>query len=833
MKKLIIFILLLFSMFSIGFSTTDDAKVYWAFDDSSGFLLDSSGHNDSLVNSGMTSTTGKINQGALDDGTHYFNSGSNLGEGYSALSVGGWFNPSSVSGYHTIVSNYKASNDRAFMIRLTDDEVYCGVFNSANTGFADTTSTLNLQINTWYYVMLVYDGTTMKCYIDNSEVMSVSANGVLDSTSVNLYIGKNGGGQNFVGILDEIVIYDNAKSTTELTELYNSGDGYNPYSASPSTIIFNLQEYYNSSTITITLNSTTNTNMSYTLDSGTETTICNDCNLTDLTLNSLIDGLHNIKFISNDVNGEQNSSGSFTIDTTLPIINIFNTSEINSYFIDWTNHFNYSDTNFDTCQVTTQGMRTNCSTYVYDANGNQSVSIYVNDSAGNENRANYTQLVNPYQYLHFQNNVTSAAITNYNINFNGIDYSQSTEEFRFKLFDVGYGSWDVKFWKYGFYNTTIPLVLNSTSNYNLTSKIKPVTISIQMYDVTDLHQLTFDVVILNSSTSISLTNQTNFSKTYDNMPVGNIEVIVSTSGYDDTKFYYNVNPFTALSIIGYLTPSNLTEIYTFTLQDTTTSAYIEGVIVEVQKLINGTYTTLVQKKTSGSGLVYFNLDPSQEYKVIFSKSNYVSAVATTIPLTKTYTVKLAQTSTAFEYIDSLSYSITPVSTTLETNTTYSFGAFISDTSFTSTAFSLKYGNGTEIYSSSSLNPSGTTYNYNYKIPATTNQTNIIITLTYIKDGVTKHITKTYDIHTILAGSFIETFQKYGSNTDEDSTIIRWLIMMMIIATILIFGSFIGSPQLNLLIMPVILFLTYINWLDWITGATVLFVAGVLYLGGRR
>ena len=139
---------------------------------------------------------------------------------------------------------------------------------------------------------------------------------------LSLFLGHNSVNTNerYAGLMDEWGTWSRALTSDEVIELYNSGNGNQyPYLDTP-TITTNLQTYYDSENISVQLNTTTNTNMSYVLDAGSETSICNECNNSILNLSLLAEGLHNITFISTDDNGQVNTTDNFTIDTITPII---------------------------------------------------------------------------------------------------------------------------------------------------------------------------------------------------------------------------------------------------------------------------------------------------------------------------------------------------------------------------------------------------------------------------------------------------------------------------------------------------------------------------------
>jgi len=78
-------------------------------------------------------------------------------------------------------------------------------------------------LGSWHHIAVVRSGTTLKGYVDNVEYGSVTAT---ESFSLN---GQEWG-KNFSdyvgGQLDEIAVFDYGLSTSELSEIYNSGASY-------------------------------------------------------------------------------------------------------------------------------------------------------------------------------------------------------------------------------------------------------------------------------------------------------------------------------------------------------------------------------------------------------------------------------------------------------------------------------------------------------------------------------------------------------------------------------------------------------------------------------
>lgn len=105
--------------------------------------------------------------------------------------------------------------------------------NSTNVLFygiaRDYTPATTNAINTWFHVVLTYNGTTLRLYKNGSELGSGATLALNTATSTDMVLGEQSGGfagdGPLNGYLDEVVWWDRALSAAEVTELYNSGSG--------------------------------------------------------------------------------------------------------------------------------------------------------------------------------------------------------------------------------------------------------------------------------------------------------------------------------------------------------------------------------------------------------------------------------------------------------------------------------------------------------------------------------------------------------------------------------------------------------------------------------
>lgn len=196
---------------------------------------DSSGlANHGSFGSGVTWTaSGKYNNALVFDGTAgvmtVLNSDSlNLSDG---MTLEAWFYPTAS---HTdfrggIVYDY------AYYL-YPSSETYCGaggILGGINpTGNACYSAALS--INTWTHVAVTFDSSTLILYINGTPVTTQSA-GLIPSTTGDLFIGSSPFDEFFEGRIDEIRIYNYARSEAEIvTDMNTSINAVTPAPGTPS-----------------------------------------------------------------------------------------------------------------------------------------------------------------------------------------------------------------------------------------------------------------------------------------------------------------------------------------------------------------------------------------------------------------------------------------------------------------------------------------------------------------------------------------------------------------------------------------------------------------------
>jgi len=130
--------------------------------------------------------------------------------------------------YQTLIGS-SAGNKKGFTIERRSGKYFLYLESSSGTDISKTFNT-NIDKNQWNHLVLTGDGTTIKLYVNNnldSSTLSFSGFGGTSNDEYNVHIGRPGMVDNYYveGLIDEVGIWDRALNSSEIEELYNSGDG--------------------------------------------------------------------------------------------------------------------------------------------------------------------------------------------------------------------------------------------------------------------------------------------------------------------------------------------------------------------------------------------------------------------------------------------------------------------------------------------------------------------------------------------------------------------------------------------------------------------------------
>lgn len=212
----------------VGYWTLDGKDTNWYTTKTN----DLSGNGNTGTITNMSTSTapaaGKIGQAFKFDGVddYVLMAGNPVSlQTTAAFTLSAWIKASTnVSDYRTIFNKETSSTDRNYWLAL---DITTGklVLRFSVAGVAKTfTSNAALNDNKWHYVTATYDGSFVNIYSDGVSVMTPAAQtGSANNTANSLRIGTQLSTRYFIGVIDDVRIYNRALSLPEIRALYRMG----------------------------------------------------------------------------------------------------------------------------------------------------------------------------------------------------------------------------------------------------------------------------------------------------------------------------------------------------------------------------------------------------------------------------------------------------------------------------------------------------------------------------------------------------------------------------------------------------------------------------------
>ena len=197
---------------------------HWSMDDngSSTAVLDSVLGNNGLAqrNTNLLTTNGVVDNALMFNGSSDYVDLTGLGSTLDIehITVSLWTKPDFVTG----TENWILGNGGQFKIGFVNGEVLFWIREHGYGGKSQIAGG-SVSAGKWYHIVGTYDGTYHKLYINNVEVASASPGlSGLDCGSDNFAIGKpySNSSEHFAGIIDEVKIFNEALTQTEIENLY-------------------------------------------------------------------------------------------------------------------------------------------------------------------------------------------------------------------------------------------------------------------------------------------------------------------------------------------------------------------------------------------------------------------------------------------------------------------------------------------------------------------------------------------------------------------------------------------------------------------------------------
>jgi Tol biopolymer transport system component len=194
------------------------------------------GTNPGTLQNGVTFATGRVNQAFQFDGTaSYVRVPNNASlSPVNAMTVDAWIKPASLPDPYTpIVKKSGPDQVNGYALEFSGSKVIFWVY--VNGSGWKASASQPVPLGAWSHVAGVYDGTTVRLYVNGSLVGSpTSASGGIVASSQDLNLGRDPFNTTrlYHGLIDEVEFYNRALSAAEIQALYTAASAGHCVSAS-------------------------------------------------------------------------------------------------------------------------------------------------------------------------------------------------------------------------------------------------------------------------------------------------------------------------------------------------------------------------------------------------------------------------------------------------------------------------------------------------------------------------------------------------------------------------------------------------------------------------
>jgi len=181
--------------------------------------------NNGTLNGATSSASGKYGRALSFDGT---NDRVDVPDAASldltsGMTLEAWVKPTAVSGWRTALMKERGANLVYALYASNGAVPTTENFTSTENSSPGTTG---LALNTWTHLASTYDGTTLRLYVNGTQVSAKTLGGAMPATANPLRIGGNGvWGEYFAGLIDEVRVYNRALSVGEISTDMNTAVG--------------------------------------------------------------------------------------------------------------------------------------------------------------------------------------------------------------------------------------------------------------------------------------------------------------------------------------------------------------------------------------------------------------------------------------------------------------------------------------------------------------------------------------------------------------------------------------------------------------------------------
>lgn len=658
MKKILLIILSLLLSLGIANATINDSQVYYSFDSddvSGATLIDISGfgNNGTCSNMGGDCNTvpGHLLNASEFDGTDdIVDSGVTPANSFT---INSWVNFDSLTNSVGIFSTLDSTTGRDGL-RL--------YYNNINglTFVAYESNSVILTVNeggtgtfspgTWYFLSLTYNGSEVVVYLDNVELMSNSGATAITTHDANLHLGPQylSLPNPLDGDMDEFSLYNRTLLTSEISQLYNSGNGLNPYFVSGAIITFNNpinNAWLNDTNFLLNVSFDKNTNSTYSLNGAANVTLGTNANNATANVTGVANVYNNITVHTNTGGDLTESEITFGIDTVAPNISVIGNLTQNEFEVNFSTIFNVTDafSGLASCTLNATYLEniTNASQYnqfvnctdttTFQAAGLYNGFLLAIDNAGNTANLSVNGTIEPVVYLNFLDS-SNVSITNYDViifhpsgfvqTFTNTSNPVSISPFFNGSLDLG--TYNITFEKLGYATNNYTLEINVSSGGDVNNfTVENSQIILKIYDRETRNLLTgltqIDVIAPVGFAGNTTTGLLNISNIL--FVAGEYQILASHDGYSSETVFFTYDNQQELEVDIYMLNSTAVQTGNANVRVTAfpSGLFIKGATCSLMEWVPSlsAFSTVGQGVSDVDGVVGFKVElDTKVYKAL-------------------------------------------------------------------------------------------------------------------------------------------------------------------------------------------------------------------------
>ncbi len=163
----------------------------------------------------------------FDGNNDYVNIGNSLNTTLSTsnkITVEAWVKPTSNSGIGCIVGNYNTfpSTTGVMQFALRRDGANYSFWADNGSGYTNVSSAATVTLGVWQHVAGTWDGSNLLIYVNGVLSGTTTYTGTSIATnSQDIWIGRNGSGENYTGTIDEVRIWNTTRNQCQINAYKN------------------------------------------------------------------------------------------------------------------------------------------------------------------------------------------------------------------------------------------------------------------------------------------------------------------------------------------------------------------------------------------------------------------------------------------------------------------------------------------------------------------------------------------------------------------------------------------------------------------------------------